>query len=340
MVVIGWDVGGAHLKGARIEAGRVTAAIQVACPLWQGTDKLDIAFGEARGALGEAALHAVTMTGELSDIFAGRAEGVARLCELIAANLGGKILFYGGGEGWLGAAAASAHAGAVASANWHASAAFLARSRRDALFADMGSTTTDLISVAAGKVAARGYSDAERLLSGELVYTGATRTFLMSVAQSVPFRGAWTPVMHEYFASLADVHRILGALPDDADRHPAADGRDKTIAASRARLARIIGRDAAEADAAEWRALAAFFAEAQLRRVHDAALQVLSAAGLAEDAPVVAAGAGRFVLKHLAARLGRPFELWEASVPADAGIAAKVGDCAPAVAAGLLLWAD
>ena len=34
--------------------------------------------------------------------------------------------------------------------------------------------------------------------------------------------------MNEYFASMADVHRILGELPEDADRHPAADGREKT----------------------------------------------------------------------------------------------------------------
>ena len=36
----------------------------------------------------------------------------------------------------------------------------------------------------------------------------------MAVAPSVPFRGAWTPVMNEYFASMADVHRILGVLPE------------------------------------------------------------------------------------------------------------------------------
>ena len=42
MAVIGWDVGGAHLKGARVEDGRVVAAVQIACPLWQGLDRLTI----------------------------------------------------------------------------------------------------------------------------------------------------------------------------------------------------------------------------------------------------------------------------------------------------------
>lgn len=339
MIVLGWDLGGAHLKGARLEAGRVTRVAQVACPLWQGLDRLDAAFKQAREALGEAPLNAVTMTGELSDIFASRAEGVGRLAGMAAANLEGEVRIYGGRGGWLAHEAAAASADAVASANWHATASWLAAQCRDSLFVDMGSTTTDIIPVVAGRLAARGYSDAGRLAAGELVYTGATRTFLMAVAQRVPFGGAWTPVMNEYFASMADVHRVLGTLPEDADRLPAADNRDKTVAASCARLARMIGRDASEAADREWRNLAAFLAEAQLRAVHDGALQVLSATDMPDAAPVVAAGTGRFVVETLAARLGRRCERWEDFVPADTGIAAEIGQCAPAVAVGLLLAA-
>ncbi len=339
MDLIGWDVGGAHLKAARIEAGMVTAAAEIACPLWQGVDRLDAALAAAREQVGEADLHAITMTGELTDIFSTRAEGVARLVDIVSAALPGRICVYGGRDGWLSPQAASKTADAAASANWHASASLVARLRGAALFADMGSTTTDLIPIAGGSVAARGYSDAERLAAGELVYTGAVRTFLMAVAQRVPFRGAWTPVMNEYFASMADVHRIRGALPEDADRHPTADAREKTFEASCARLARMIGRDAAGATGREWRSLAGFFAEAQLRSVHDAALQALSAADLPDDAPVVGAGSGAFVLRRLAARLGRPYEAWEDLIQAAPGAARMAGVCAPAAAVGLLLAA-
>jgi uncharacterized hydantoinase/oxoprolinase family protein len=162
----------------------------------------------------------------------------------------------------------------------------------------------------------------------------------MAVAQRVPFRGVWTPVMNEYFASMADAHRICGVLPDGADLHPPADNRDKTLEASCARLARMIGRDVGEAEPLEWRALAAFFAEAQLRAVHDAAMQVASATHLAPDAPLVAAGTGRFVLWRLAERLGRPYEEWETSVPAAPGLGKAIGDVAPAAAVGLLLLRD
>jgi probable H4MPT-linked C1 transfer pathway protein len=340
MSLIGWDVGGAHLKCALIDAGRVTAAAEIVCPLWQGLDKLDAAFSEAKAQLGDSRLHAVTMTGELSDIFASRGEGVAKLSDLIAATLRGEVRIYGGRDGWLTPGEARGRPEAVGSANWHASASLAAGLRADCLFADMGSTTTDLIPIAGGAIVGRGYTDAERVAAGELIYTGATRSFLMAVVQRVPFRGAWTPVMNEYFASMADVHRILGHLPENADRHPTADGREKSVAASMARLARMVGRDFADAGQAEWRALASFYAEAQLRSVHDAALQVLSARPLPEDASIVAAGSGAFVLERLAARLGRGFEAWDSIVPAAPAVGRMAGVCAPAVAVGLLLAAQ
>ena len=101
---------------------------------------------------------------------------------------------------------------------------------------------------------------------------------------------------------LGALPELLGALPEGADQMAAADGREKTEAASRARLARMVGRDAGDASPEAWRALAAWLAESQLRQVVDAALLVLSRAGLPEDAPVLGAGAGCHVARVLAAR--------------------------------------
>ena len=71
--VIGWDIGGAHVKAARVLAGRVAAAVQVPCPLWLGLDRLPTgAGGGAARASARHALHAATMTGELADAFASR----------------------------------------------------------------------------------------------------------------------------------------------------------------------------------------------------------------------------------------------------------------------------
>ena len=267
---IGWDVGGAHLKAARAQAGRIVGVVQEPCPLWLGRERLAEAVAAVRLRLGEAPLHTVTMTGELADIFASRAEGVAWIAAAMAAALApAEVRIYDASAGWLAPAAAAAHVEAIASANWHAAAALVARIVPDSLFMDMGSTTTDLVPIRDGVVAARGHTDAERLAAGELVYTGLTRSFVMALAPAAPLNGVWTPLAREYFAATADVYRVLGELAETADQMPTADGREKTVAASRARLARMVGRDAASAPAATWQALAAWFAEAQLRHAHE-----------------------------------------------------------------------
>ena len=81
-VVIGWDIGGAHLKAARVRAGRVEATAQAATPLWLSLDSLGTAFDALNAQLGRADDHVVTMTGELCDAFASRKEGVAGLASI------------------------------------------------------------------------------------------------------------------------------------------------------------------------------------------------------------------------------------------------------------------
>ena len=151
------------------------------------------------------------------------------------------VSIYAGPAGYVRPQDARRHSADIASANWHACAALIARKRNNALFIDLGSTTTDIIPIFGGKVAARGYTDAQRLAAGELVYTGLVRGFVMATASRAPLRGAWTPLINENFATMADVHRILGTLPAGVDLMATADGREKTVAASRARLARMLG---------------------------------------------------------------------------------------------------
>ena len=332
-VVIGWDIGGAHLKAARVKDGRVEAVVQAATPLWLGLDSLHAAFDALNAQLGRADRHVITMTGELCDAFPSRREGVAGLAEIAANHLSPAApSLYAGRAGFVELGEAASHAVDIASANWHASAALVALKLPDALFIDIGSTTTDIIPIVGGQVATVGYTDAERLAAGELIYTGMTRSFVMSLASRAPFRGAWTPLMNEYFASSADVHRILNDLPDDADKMSTADGREKTVEASQARLARMVGREADEGDDLEWAGLAAWFAEAQIRQITDAALLRLSRNDVAVAAPVVAAGVGEGVAAEVARRLRRSCVGFSSLISAPA----EASHCAPAVAVALL----
>ncbi len=336
-IVVGWDIGGVHLKAARAEDGKIVAAVQVASPLRGGLESLTRAFAVAKARMGTPDLHAVTMTGELADTFFSREDGVAQLAALAARALrDAPMELYAGLAGFISPERAAAHVTDIASANWHASAALVGRTCRDALFVDMGSTTTDIVPVRAGTVAARGYTDAQRLAAGELVYTGLVRSYLMATAGRAPFAGTWAPLIAENFATMADVHRILGALPEGADQMATADGREKTGAASRARLARIVGRDAADADDAAWTALAHWFAEAQVQAVTDAAMLVQSGVSFPADAPVVVAGIGAGVVEEVARRLHRGTIRFDDLLDVVPQAREAAAQCAPAAALALL----
>lgn len=346
-IVAGWDIGGAHLKFARIENGRVVLVRQVPCPLWLGVEHLDSALSDAMAELKDATIHAVTMTGELAEVFPHRAEGVARIVETASNALSrAEVLIYGGRSGFLTPEKAPQRWLDVASANWHASAALAAALCPEALFVDVGSTTTDIVPITDRAVSADGYTDAERLQTGELVYTGVMRTSLMALATEVPFAGVKQRVMAENFSTAADIYRLTGELAAEDDQYPASDGRGKSPDECRARLARMLGRDSADSTGLNtraslaWNQLARYFRERQLGLLYDAAAQALSGAPLGENAPIIGAGAGHFLARALAVRLARPYMPFQSLFPHAESARHAAGVAAPAVAVGLLCVVD
>lgn len=354
MTTLGWDIGGAHAKACRIDDGRVVDIVQWPCPLWQGLPQLDGVLAQARerwpGLWGDPGLHqAATMTGEMVDLFPDREAGVRQLAAHLAEALGPGLHLYAGlgrgdaaaGEGarWVPPHRAGEHWEAVASANWRATAEWAAAGHPgDAVLVDIGSTTTDLIPLRDGRPAARGATDAERLASGELVYTGVVRTPLCALTQRLVFRGVPTGVMNEWFATTADVWRLLGRLDPAHDQQPTADQSGKDAGATRQRLARMIGRDAREGGDADWLVLAGQWAAAQRRTIGEALQAVCRAAGVDDAAPVIAAGCGDFLALDLAADAGRPARRLVDMLPALAGerLAGWAQVAAPAVAVALL----
>ena len=335
--VIGFDIGGAHLKAARARDGRIVDVLLLPCNPHYGLARLEGAIEEAIARLGAADRFAVTMTAELSDAFETRAVGVVTVASAVARRTkGAKTLFYAGEAGFLSFAEIRGAAQAIASANWRASAELVARRMADALFVDMGSTTTDLVPVCGGRVSALGGGDAERLANGELVYTGLSRGDPLAGVALAPLAGRWTPLARESFATMADVRRALGDLAEDADAEPTADGRGKSVAESIARLARLAGRDAAEASFAQWRAFAAFLARAQMRSVEDQIDLLRSRGAIAENAPIVGAGVGRALVARLAQAEGRPYRDICELIEATPQVAQAAADCAPACAVALL----
>jgi (4-(4-[2-(gamma-L-glutamylamino)ethyl]phenoxymethyl)furan-2-yl)methanamine synthase len=347
--VIGWDIGGAHVKACLLQQGRVVDVAQWACPLWQGTEHLALALRSARERwpAAEQARHAVTMTGEMVDLFEHRQDGVQRIAALLCEALPAvsTVRFFAGHAGWCsrdGVAELWEH---IASANWLATAQHAARELAEGVLVDIGSTTTDLIAFRDGRVLTRARSDVQRLASGELVYQGVVRTPLCALAHRIAWRGQPLNVMNEYFATVADVYRLTGELDPAHDLYPSADNAPKDLPATRKRLARMIGMDARDASDAEWQVFAHDWRAAQVAELGGQLRRVIATHALSADAVVVSAGCGDFlvsdVLAHAAGRAlacrSYGADLARLSSHAAAGAATWAQVCAPSVAVAMLL---
>ena len=337
--VMGWDIGGAHVKAARSREGRLVAVMQRACAPHEGLSSLEEAVRTVCAELGPAVRHHVTMTAELSDAFEDRARGVASIAAIMAHELGPETFFYAGAQGLVAKADVANHIPDIASANWRVSAELVARACSDALFVDIGSTTTDLIPIRGNRIVALGATDAERLALGELAYAGFSRGAPQAYARQAPIDGRWTPLVNEAFASMADVRRVLGELAEGdsrADLAPTADGRPKSRKAAQMRLARLAGCDAADMDEKELTAFADYLSRAQIRAIEDQIAALASREGFAPDAVFVGAGVGRGLVARLAQARGRPLRDFSEFVPASEALRDAMADCAPAVALALL----
>ena len=335
---VGWDIGGAHLKAVALDGdGRIAGIVQRACPLWLGLDQLEAAVRSigAEWPLTTARAHAVTMTGELADNFPDRATGVRAVLERMAGLFEQPLRVFAGTPELLDSRTVSARQlPLIASANWMASAIWLAQRYRDGFLIDIGSTTTDVVPLANGAVRNRGYTDHERLRYDELVYFGIVRTPLMAFAPKVPFGGGWVALMNEHFATAADVFRLSGELPEHADQWPAADQGPKDAVGSARRLARMVGCDLDAAPLAAWVQLAGYFRERLIDRVK-AAVEHQSLAMGTDDAtwPLIGAGTGRFLVRDVAERLNRPYRDLDADLPSKGGASPfALADCLPSAA--------
>ena len=337
----GWDVGGAHLKVARIDSAGTPCAIeQFATPLWQGMETLAEPVARTLAALPDGrCVHALTMTGELADCFPARRDGVLRLVDYLSGRLGtdDPLYVYAGNKGLVAPADVPGCHAEIASANWHGTAAHAAHCLGSGVLIDLGTTTTDIIPFHGKQVCAQGYTDQERLRSGELVYTGLTRTPVMAVVGRVPYAKVCQGVAAEYFASMADVYRITGELDERFDVLPAADGGEKTRYHSLKRLARMLGADYDEEDlAAPWLELARYIAEQQYETIERAWCGVMDRVGQPVANRIVAAGAGRFIIRKLARKNQCEVVDFEALLPLAQGKLHAVNNCSTALALAAL----
>ncbi len=337
---VGWDIGGAHIKAAVFGEGKIIAVYQQPCPLWQGLDKLKFAVNAIKQQLiGFDFCHALTMTGELVDLFENREQGVQQIILTMTELLPeAELLIFAGSAGFVAASQIDAHHySLIASANWLASASLAAQKTGNGLFVDCGSTTTDILLLSNGHVLTEAYTDYQRLLSEELIYTGIVRTAVMAVTQTARDQGKKIGLMAEYFATMADVYRVTGELDDAHDQTDTADGAEKTVLASARRLSRMIGCDFYADELPRWQQFANNIRTQQLQQIQSGCEARLFQKTLPIKSPLIGAGVGRFLVKQIALNLGSPYlDFSEILTLAATGSAMTTADCAPAAAIAYL----
>ncbi|HJU91139.1 MAG TPA: hydantoinase/oxoprolinase family protein [Gemmatimonadaceae bacterium] len=330
--IIGWDIGGVNTKVARIEHGTVRGAISE--PFEIQYRRADLPALLARLAVemyaADDSLHAVTMTAELSQLFRTKREGVSSILDAVAEALpDARVRIYTVDGRFLTIEEARQQPFTAAASNWAATARVVARTHPDAMLIDVGTTTTDIIPIAGGEIAATGLTDADRLRECELLYLGALRTPVEAITQEVPFRGGWAGVSAEGFAIAGDVYVWLGDLDTKDYTVATPDRRPVTRHFARERLARIICADCEQLADEEISAIAEHVAEAALTRV---AASIARVQDRHPRIPIaITTGLGEFLATRAAQRLG----LRVTSLAAQLGpTAARL---APAAAVALLL---
>jgi probable H4MPT-linked C1 transfer pathway protein len=201
---------------------------------------------------------------------------------------------------------------------------------------DIGSTTTDIVLFSAQQVQIQGFTDYQRLVSGELLYTGIIRTAVMAVAQQAYFNGEQQGLMAEYFATMADVYRVTGELTEAHDHTPTADGAPKTALASAQRLSRLTGYDFAAAEWSVWHNFAQELRRQQLTLLSAALARQRSRNLLPAQTCLVGAGVGRFLVRALAQGDYAYRDFDDLLAVATPTYFLQPADCAPAVAVAQL----
>ncbi|HZZ78630.1 MAG TPA: hydantoinase/oxoprolinase family protein [Gemmataceae bacterium] len=295
--ILGLDIGGANLKAAHTNG----AARSVPFALWKNPGGLTAELRRLMDTMPAHERIAVTMTGELCDCYETRHGGVLAILQSALAAAGATPVRVWSTSGcFIDPQQLQLEPLRVAACNWLAQAHFVAQRFPDrcALLIDTGSTTTDIVYLNRGHAEPNCLVDADRLASGELVYTGIRRTPISAVL------GLQGQVAAEFFATMLDAYVFAGLLPEDADDRDTADGRPLTRAFAHARLARMRCADAETFSEAQARMLAEQAVAVQTTAVVEACQRVLTAKPPAECA--IASGSGAMLGRRVAGRLRLP----------------------------------
>jgi len=309
--VLGLDIGGANTKAAFIKTKDDTVKDHRTSleyfPIWKsGNDQLPMLLEKLKKRLtNSTALDGVgvTITAELSDAYWTKKEGIHHVLNCVTEVFGDAPTFVLDVEAnLLSVKDARREPLKVASANWAATGWMISQLIKNCIVVDVGSTTTSIIPVINGKIAAEGRTDLEKLQNGELVYSGALRTNVATIVNGIPIRGMIASVSSERFAQSGDVHLILDNIRKEEYTAETCDGRGKTRREAMARLARVVCADTDMLNEQEILAMAKFVYDRQVEQITGGLKQVYERIKpLLQEKTIVVTGLGRNFLARKAA---------------------------------------
>ena len=289
MPSLGIDIGGANLKVSDAD-GRFRL---IYLPMWKEFGRLKRALETIREIFEPDTVGGV-MTAELSDVFSTKTEGILKIAKIVRdvfdrafyLDLSGELRDYG---------EVLRNPKMFMASNWVASAKFLLKDGwRNFIFADMGSTTTDLIPVTS-KIEA-GKTDHERLKRGELLYFGVLRTPVFYILPEFD-----VPLASEFFAIAGDAFVVTGDIKPEDYTCEAPDGRGKDVESCMRRLARAVCCDLEEVGEDYVKAMAEAFRIAMIEKLVDGIKRISEKFGLDR---VLGCGIGEFLLKEATELVG------------------------------------
>jgi len=310
--VLGLDIGGANTKAAFLKTKDGTVkelrtSIEY-FPIWKkGKEQLPKVLEKLKKRLVDStALDGVgvTITAELSDAYWSKKEGVHHVLDCANQVSDDVPVFVLDVEAkLLPVKDARREPLKVASANWAATGWMISQLIENCIVVDVGSTTTSIIPVINGNIAAEGRTDLEKLQNEELVYSGSLRTNVATIVNAIPVHGTMARVSSELFAQSGDVHLLLDNIREEDYTAETCDGRGKTRREAAARLARVVCADIDMLTKQEITAMAQFVYDRQVEQITGGLKQVYERIKplLQEKIVVVVTGLGRNFLARKAA---------------------------------------
>ncbi len=312
--VLGYDIGGANTKAVCVNTQKgllQDARVEIEYfPIWKEPENLAQVLSMLKKRLNVVKPDGigVTMTAELSDAYANKREGVLRILSKVKDVFADVPIFVLNTSMELEPLrCAESQPLDFAAANWAATGWLVAQRVKDCVVIDVGSTTTSIIPIVDGKVVAEGKTDLDKLLCGELVYTGSLRTNIAAIVHSVPVRNGTAGVASELFALSADIHLTLGNISEAQYNCETADGRGKKLPDALARLARVVCADTEMLSKKEIIRMARYIYDRQVKQIAKSlsAVYLYAKKLTSSNVPVVVTGLGKdFLARKAAEKVG------------------------------------